>query len=304
MSKTLKIVSPALIFFSLNKVLLSFVNGQERLKLFAIGNILRYIFMLASLLLLIYFKRVISDIAYIFLIAEILVTVYCIGITIKSIKFSNINLIIVKSVNHIKFGARALLSGISVELNSRADVVILGIFTSDSIVGVYSFFALVAEGLYNIFVVIKNIFNPKITKFIKQKDSIALKTLIKKIQKIVYPSSFAIALIVSIGIYVIVSVIPDSNLYYENFAVLIILISSIVIISGVIPFEIILTLGGRPGLQSIQTFITLAFNVILNFILIPYFGALGAALATASSYIIGAILLNQFSLRSIGVKIL
>lgn len=304
MSKTLKIASPALIFFSLNKVLLSFVNGQERLKLFAIGNILRYIFMLASLLLLIYLKRVISDIAYIFLIAEILVTFYCIGITIKSIKFSKINLIILKSVNHIKFGARALFSGISVELNSRADVVILGIFTSDSIVGVYSFFALVAEGLYNIFVVIKNIFNPKITKFIKKKDLIALRTLIKKIQKIVYPSSFAIALIISISIYVIVSVIPDSNLYYENFAVLIILISSIVIISGVIPFEIILTLGGRPGLQSVQTFITLAFNVILNFILIPYFGALGAALATASSYIIGAILLNQFSLRSIGVKIL
>lgn len=304
MSKTLKIVSPALIFFSLNKVLLSFVNGQERLKLFAIGNILRYIFMLGSLFLLIYLERDVSDIAYIFLIAEVFLSIYCIGITIKSVKFFKFNLIIVKCINHIKFGAKALLSGLSVELNSRADVVILGIFTSDSIVGVYSFFALVAEGLYNIFVVIKNIFNPKITKHVTQKDLKGLKTLIKKIQKIVYPSSFAIASMISIGMYVIISVIPDSNLYYENFVVLIILISSIVLISGIIPFEIILTLAGRPGLQSIQTFITLAFNVILNFILIPYFGAFGAALATASSYIIGAFLLNQFSLRSIGVKIL
>lgn len=304
MSKTLKIVSPALIFFSLNKVLLSFVNGQERLKLFAIGNILRYIFMLGSLFLLIYLERDVSDIAYIFLIAEVFLSIYCIGITIKSVKFFKFNLIIVKCINHIKFGAKALLSGLSVELNSRADVVILGIFTSDSIVGVYSFFALVAEGLYNIFVVIKNIFNPKITKHVRQKDLKGLKTLIKKIQKIVYPSSFAIASMISIGMYVIISVIPDSNLYYENFVVLIILISSIVLISGIIPFEIILTLAGRPGLQSIQTFITLAFNVILNFILIPYFGAFGAALATASSYIIGAFLLNQFSLRSIGVKIL
>ena len=134
MSKTLKIVSPALIFFSLNKVLLSFVNGQERLKLFAIGNILRYIFMLGSLFLLIYLERDVSDIAYIFLIAEVFLSIYCIGITIKSVKFFKFNLIIVKCINHIKFGAKALLSGLSVELNSRADDVILGIFTSDSIV--------------------------------------------------------------------------------------------------------------------------------------------------------------------------
>lgn len=304
MSKTLKIVSPALIFFSLNKVFLSFVNGQEKLKLFAIGNILRYIFMLASLLILIYLKIDISNIGYIFLISEILVTIYCLSITVESIKIAKVKIILCKSINHIKFGARALLSGLSVELNSRADVVILGIFSSDSIVGIYSFFALIAEGLYNIFVVIKNIFNPKIAKLIQQKDFSGLKMLIRRIQKIVYPVSFTIACILSVGMYMIIAFLPESNLYYENYIVLIILISSIVIISGFIPFEIILTLGGRPGLQSIQTFITLVFNVTLNFILIPYFGAIGAAVATASSFIVGAILLNQFSSRSIKVKIL
>ena len=128
--------------------------------------------------------------------------------------------------------------------------------------------------------------------------------LIGRIQKIVYPVSFTIACILSVGMYMIIEFLPESSLYYENYIVLIILISSIVIISGFIPFEIILTLGGRPGLQSIQTFITLVFNVTLNFILIPYFGAIGAAIATASSFIMGAMLLNLFSSRSIGVKIL
>lgn len=303
-SDSLKIVSPALIFLSINKVILAFINGQEKLKLFAIGNILRYLFMLLSLLFLIFIDTSVANVAFIFLISEFLVSVYCLFYTRRHLRIRSIKTIYVNSVKHIKFGAKAFLSGLSVELNSRVDVIILGIFTSDGVVGVYSFFALIAEGLYNIFVVLKNIFNPKITKFLKITDLIGLKSMINKIQKFIYPASTLLAVVISILIYLIIPFIPDYYLYYENFIVLIILIFSIVLISGFIPFEIILTLGGRPGLQSILTVSTLIFNILLNLLLVPYFFATGAALATGASYIFGAILLNFFVFRVIGVKIL
>lgn len=301
---SLKVASPALILLSLNKVILSFINGQEKLKLFAIGNILRYLFMLLSLLFLVFMDTGIANIALVFLISEFLVLIYCLFIIRSYIRIGNIKTIYVNSVRHIRFGAKALLSGLSVELNSRVDVVILGIFTSDGIVGVYSFFALIAEGLYNIFVVVKNIFNPKIAKLLKKKDLIGLKDLIDKIQKFIYPASMLLAAVISSFIYLIIPFLPDNHIYYENFLVLNILVISIVLISGFIPFEIILTLGGRPGLQSIQTMSTLIFNILLNLLLVPYFLATGAALATGGSYIFGAILLNIFVFRVIGVKIL
>jgi O-antigen/teichoic acid export membrane protein len=128
--------------------------------------------------------------------------------------------------------------------------------------------------------------------------------MINKIQKFIYPASTLLAIVISILIYLIIPFIPDYYIYYENFIVLIILLFSIVLISGFIPFEIILTLGGHPGLQSILTVSTLIFNIFLNLLLVPYFFATGAAFATGASYIFGAILLNFFVFRVIGVKIL
>lgn len=303
-SITLKIISPALIFMSLNKALLSFVNGQDRLKLYAIGNILRYIFMVFSLIILISLNAEIQKVAYIFLIAEVLVTIYAVFITRHYLTKSCPREIYVSSIEHIKFGSKAFLSGLSVELNSRVDVLILAIFVSDSIVGVYSFFALVAEGFYNLFVVVKNIYNPKVTKLIFENKITKLRSQIKKLQKYLYPLSMLLATIILFFVYLLIPFMPDSNIYLENIYVLFILIFSIFLISGIIPFEIILTLAGRPALQSLQTLLTLILNVSLNFILVPKYFALGAAVATGLSYIFGALILYVFSLMVIKVKIL
>lgn len=303
MSTTIKIASAALIFLSLNKVLLSFINGQERLRLFAIGNILRYIFMLLSLIALIFLRFPIKDISYIFLISEFSLTIFCLIFVFKVFKPFKVQAIYKRSIKHLRFGLKALLSGLSVELNSRVDVVILGIFASDAIVGAYSFFALVAEGFYNVYVVVKNILNPKVTKLLKVKDYLNLKKLISKTQRIIYPISIILVLMISVFIFFIIPYIPDSNIFYENYLTLIILMTSILLISGFIPFEIILTLGGRPGLQSLQTMITLVLNITLNVVLIPWYLAFGAAFATALSWIFGVIILNIFVFRYIGVRI-
>ena len=47
---------------------------------------------------------------------------------------------------HIQFGARSVLGGVAVELNTRVDVLVLGLFTSEAQVGIYSFAAFFVEG--------------------------------------------------------------------------------------------------------------------------------------------------------------
>tara|TARA_B100000927_G_scaffold290604_1_gene289914 strand:- start:388 stop:1650 length:1263 start_codon:yes stop_codon:yes gene_type:complete len=302
--KTLIIVAPALILISVNKVLLSFLNGQENLKQFAIGNIIRYVFMLISLFALIAYQAKIHQLAYIFLISELVVSTYSLFILKNFFQVYDFKKLVSMSVDHARFGFKALLSGLSVELNSRVDVVILGVFVGDSVVGVYSFFSMFAEGMYNIFVVFKNIFNPKITKFIRDQNLIGLRGLILYLQKIIYPLSFLIVIVISSIVYTIVFYLPDSQIYLDNFLILLILLASIFFISGFIPFELILTLGGKPGLQSLQTTSTLFFNIVLNILLVPIYFGLGASFATGLSYIFGMILLQVFSLRSIGIRII
>ena len=65
---------------------------------------------------------------------------------------------------HLSFGSRALFSGIFLEINSRVDILVLAYFLDDSSVGIYSCFAVIGEGIYNLFVVIKNNFSPKLVK--------------------------------------------------------------------------------------------------------------------------------------------
>ena len=47
-----------------------------------------------------------------------------------------------------------------IELNTRVDIIMIGIFMSDEKVGIYSFAALFAEGFYQLLIVLQNILNP------------------------------------------------------------------------------------------------------------------------------------------------
>ena len=49
--------------------------------------------------------------------------------------------------------------GVLLEMNSKIDIFMIGIFLSDSKVGIYSFCALFVEG-FQIFTVLQNIYNP------------------------------------------------------------------------------------------------------------------------------------------------
>ena len=179
----------------------SFLNGQEKMKYFAIINITRYISLITFLLIFINLGFTEVNIIYMFFFSELIVLIMCLSFSYNYIGFFSLKSVILSAINHIKFGIKALFSGIFVELNFRIDVIILGVFTSDAVVGIYSFFSLIAEGLYNIYVVIKNIINPKIVKIIKSKNIQDLRSFVYSYIKIVYPLSLVLIPIIGILIF-------------------------------------------------------------------------------------------------------
>ncbi len=302
MTKTVRIIAPSLILFSLNKVFLSYLNGLEKMKMFAMGNIIRYLTIIFSITFFSIFNYPIQDLLFSFLIAESVLTIFCILCLrnyLLSISFKNI---VENCKSHILFGFKAIFSGIFVELNYRIDVIVLGFFASDSVVGIYSLFSLAAEGTYNIFVLIKNLINPKISRLLSSGSFVEFQNLFYKFARYTY--LFAILVVPFIGLifYGLISFLPDAAQLNENFGIAIILLSFILLISGFIPFEMSLTLSGKPGSQSFQAFLVALINLILNLILVPIYGAIGAAISTGMALAFGIIYIYYVLLFKLGIR--
>src|SRR5262249_46716235 len=73
--------------------------------------------------------------------------------------------------NHWRFGLRGFLSGLFSDLNTRIDVLILGIFASDAVVGAYSFAAIMAEGVYQIVIALRTTYAPIMVRLLVARDS-------------------------------------------------------------------------------------------------------------------------------------
>ena len=80
------------------------------------------------------------------------------------------------------------------------------------------------------------------------------------------------------------------------------MLSFILLISGFIPFEMSLTLSGKPGSQSFQAFLVALINLILNLILVPIYGAIGAAISTGMALAFGIIYIYYVLLFKLGIR--
>ena len=71
-------------------------------------------------------------------------------------------------------------------MNTKVDLLMVGLFLSDSKVGIYSLASLFAEGFLEFVIVIQNSLNPKISHLISKKDFNYLVIFLKKIKKSSY----------------------------------------------------------------------------------------------------------------------
>ena len=88
------------------------------------------------------------------------------------------------------------------------------------------------------------------------------------------------------------NILPNGNEFRESLSILVVLIVGFWFISGFIPFDSILTQAGFPASQTWLNAFGMCSNLVLNALLIPVYGAVGAAIATVSSFILAMIYLN------------
>lgn len=291
-----------LIFFALNKILLNILNGQRHLKLFSIAQSSRTIFALLITLTLYFSNQSGEKLGLLISLSEFFLFFLLLYFNLKYFKVAPIHKCTYWVKKHFNFGRFSLIGGIMNELNTRVDVLVLGVFVSDKDIGIYTIALMIFEGFVQLTVVFRNNYNPLIAKYINEKKKEELTQIIKRGCRNVY-LFMAVCIFTSFFIYpyfieyVIGNEFQDSNKLYQ------ILMIGVLLTAGYLPFDMLLTQAGYPLSQSFFKSMMVACNVLLNFFFINLYGLLGAAIATALVYSLSLFLLKFLVYKKIKIKI-
>lgn len=272
---------PALVLISLNKTLLGAINGLQRMRLYALLQSVRYVSLVAVIAVMAFRGVAPGQLALSFVISEALVFVLA-AFSLRRF-FGLLRHHDGKDWvrSHFNFGAKGLLSGVFIELNTRVDVLMLGFFLSDADVGRYSFAAIFAEGLNQVLIVVRNNMNPMLAQMLKKDDRHGLVALVRRSWRYVYPGMIFVALAGAVVVYFGATFAQSAEFARETTLYYGILAVGIFVVSGFTPFDGVLLQAGLPGWFTIQIMLVVLTNIVAGAILIPLLGTVGAALGTA-----------------------
>jgi O-antigen/teichoic acid export membrane protein len=293
-----------LTLFSLNKVLLAYLNGLRRMKAFSVLQGLRYLMVMAVVCAVAAGPWPIERITIGFLAAEVVTAAAAVGYLARCRLARHLHFDTGWLGQHARFGAKGLAAGMFAEFNSRIDVLLIGVFLPDREVGIYSFAAMMVDGVYHVLAMIRINFNPVLVGALRDGDHAQAMGLRRQSARWVLPATGAMALAAVGALWVLSTwVVPHKDLH-EGMPSLLILMSGLVLVSALVPFDNLLMVSGHPGYQTLQQVATVAANAAVAVALLPLWGIAGAAAGTAVSYLAGAAALLVFSRRIVGWNLL
>ncbi|HMQ74875.1 MAG TPA: oligosaccharide flippase family protein [Flavobacteriales bacterium] len=277
------LVIPGLLFFTWNKVLLSYHNGARRMRLFAVFQLLRFVLMLVALAALVSLKRPADELAVLLTLAEAALLLVLLPATLPHWRPGRSQGARQVAREQFRFGNRALAGNFLLDVNTRVDVFLLGYFLDDRAVGLYSMGATVAEGVMYLPVLFRNTINPVITRAWHQGGPELLRKVVRRNRRsffrLLAPLIALTIPLFPVGMWMLGMREEPLTVW----AVYAILVAGVALTAGHQPFLMLFSQVGRPGTQTLFIAGVFAANVLLNLALIPALGLLGSALATALS---------------------
>ncbi len=198
----------------------------------------------------------------------------------------------------LHFSLPLMFSGIMLFIISWIDTLMLGYFKDASQVGIYNAAHTTGALVFIIPTAMLYLFLPIITGLYSQKKTNEIKDLFKKVSKWVFIVNFPVFLIIAFFPKQVINIIFGAD-YIVGSTALIILSCSYLLYSLSFTSNNIISMAKKTKLIFWITLIFAGSSVLLNFLLIPKYGFNGAAIATATSFVIGAILITFFSARII-----
>lgn len=202
----------------------------------------------------------------------------------------------------LRDGWPLLLSAVSSMLYLRLDMVMLGEMSGDRTVGIYGAATRISEVWYFIPMAIVSSLQPSLVRAREHSREQYLGRLLQ-IYRLMAGLSILVSLMVMFAAEPVINLLYGAQ-YKDAAVVLAVHIwASIAVFLGVASSQY-LTIENLQKLAFYRTTIGLGCNVVLNFVLIPRFGALGAAIATLISYFAATFSLIVFPQARSQVKLM
>ena len=204
---------------------------------------------------------------------------------------------------HLQYGRKGFLGSTLLDLNTRLDIILLGLISGTRSVGVYSIASLFAEGLYQAAMVPRYSYDPVVTSLFIQNKISELQETIAKAKRQIYFVAIPLIVLSNFLYPFITEFLFTKELADESWPVFLILSLGVGLSAGYIPFTNILQQSGFPARQSLLLVGMTITNLSLNVALIPFFDVKGAALATSLSWVSIVFFLRKLSRKSLGFKV-
>lgn len=295
--------APGVLFFALSKVTLACLNALQRMRWYAILFGGRFVLMVAGFAVCVLLDVDRTQLPIILTAAE--AATFLLSLVPVAHQLRRVRRVELErwGREHIRFGSRGFLSGMLGELNTRVDILILGVFVSDPVVGAYSFAAILAEGLYQLLVVLRTNYAPIVVKLWAERRTEELAALIRRARDRTWLASLAAGAAAAAGYALLVPLVTTDPELAGSWPIFAVLIAGMVASAGYAPFQPLLLYAGLPGWHTVMMLAIVAINAAGNLVLIGPLGAIGSALGTAIAFAAGVILLRAMAARLLALRI-
>jgi O-antigen/teichoic acid export membrane protein len=185
-------------------------------------------------------------------------------------------------------------------LNSRVDIFFIGFLKGNREVGVYNILMRVSEIISFALVIINFVLTPFIARLFANGDVLLLQRMVTRSARVVLLIGLLLtALIMVFRNYILLFFGVDSN--NASNALLILCLGQLInIFFGSV--GVLLMMSGNEKFSILSLGVSVVFNVVLNVILIPAYGILGAAIATSGTLIVWNFLMYFFVRRKLHIR--
>lgn len=289
---SLVLLSIGTLFFAINKILLAFVNASDQMPKYYLLQSARYLLMFVFTLLCVFVYHNIYALSLIFVFSEIVLMIILISIHIKKNYW---NYFIKSNQDNYNGGdhftshcLKSLPGGVIQELAVRVDIIMLTFMSTTKSVGYYSIAAMIAEGLNQILVIWRDSFSPLFVTLFNEHNT----KFESFILRILAQSAMGLTILLTTTYLLykpVIGIVFGAEIVNFSIHTFGILAAGLLLGSPFTMLQLLPNQMGKPVVLSVITVFTVIVNVVCNYIFIPIYAGLGAAIATSLSWLVGSI---------------
>jgi O-antigen/teichoic acid export membrane protein len=286
-----RLALPGLWCFALNKVLIAMCNGAGHMRLFVVAQAARPVLFLLACIAWAAFGLSGERLALALTLAEVGLTLGLAAVLLALARPLQLRRGTVGPL--LSFAVRALPSALFGELNTRIDVLVLGLFVSDAEIGIYTLAAWLIEGISQISVSLRPVLNRSLAQFLAAGDVAGLRRLFIRFGRLAAASTGGLVAALWLTYPTLTVTVLHQPGFIAGRLAFTVLGAGLLLASFELPFDLLLVQSGRPVAQSRLKMALCAVNAVLGLLLTPRYGILGGAIGYAASFVLYAVWLRR-----------